>query len=107
MYALLFATVMFFQQAATFSGTAGDTSIDIPRIETEAIVDGDLSDPVWQQAARLTDFSQYQPVDGRPASDPTEVFVYYAPDAIFFGIRAGELPGDLVCATDRPVALIL
>ena len=99
MHALLLATLMFFQQAVTYSGTSGNITVDIPRIETEAVVDGDLSDSVWQNAALLSDFSQYQPVDGRPASDPTEVFVYYAPDAIFFGIRAGELHGNVVRAT--------
>jgi hypothetical protein len=38
-------------------------------------------------------------VDGRPAEDPTEVLVWYAPDAIWFGIRAREVHGDVVRAT--------
>ena len=57
----------------------------IPRIEAAADarpVDGALDEPVWQQATRLTGFWQYQPVDGRPAEEATEVLVWYAPDAI-------------------------
>ena len=64
-----------------------------------ANIDGVLDEPVWRQAARLNGFSQYQPVDGRPAAEPTEVLVWYAPDAIYFGIRARELHGNVVRAT--------
>src|SRR5207244_2361682 len=53
----------------------------------------------WQRAARLIGFSQYRPVDGRPAEDSTEVLVWYAPDAIWFGVRAYEPHGNVVRAT--------
>lgn len=82
-----------------FSGRAKRIQVTVPRIDTVAVVDGRLDEPVWARAARLTDFSQYQPVDGRPAEEPTEVLVWYAPDAIWFGIRARELHGDVVRAT--------
>jgi hypothetical protein len=42
---------------------------------------------------RLTDFSEYSPVDGRPADDPTEVLVFYSPTAIYFGVKAHAAPG--------------
>src|SRR5439155_1143745 len=51
------------------------------------------------RAATLTGFSQYRPVDGRPAEDSTAVLVWYAPDAIYFGIRAFERHGNAVRAT--------
>ncbi len=87
-------------QAQTYSGISRQTDVAIPRIDgAELNLDGALSEGVWERAARLTDFSQYQPVDGRPASDPTEVFVWYASDAIHFGVRATELHGDVVRAT--------
>lgn len=82
-----------------FSGTSGQLDVAIPRIEESIVVDGTLDEPVWSQAAVLTDFSQYQPVDGRPAEEPTEVLVWYAPDAIYFGIRATESHGNVVRAT--------
>src|SRR5207244_2860299 len=61
--------------------------------------DGVLAEPVWSRAATLTGFSQYRPVDGRPADDSTVVLVWYAPDAIYFGIRAFEPHGSVVRAT--------
>ena len=82
-----------------YSGRAHALHVVLPRIDTSIVVDGVLSEPVWQRAARLIDFSEYQPVDSRPAEEPTEVLVWYSPTAIYFGIRAREVHGDLVHAT--------
>jgi hypothetical protein len=63
--------------------------VDIPRVEgADVTIDGSLSEPVWARAAILGRFSQYLPVDGRPAGDSTTVLVWYAPTAIYFGVRA-------------------
>src|SRR5919107_3368459 len=68
----------------------GSPTATIPRLDSPVEVDGRLDEPVWQQATRLTGFWQYQPVDGRPAEEKTEVLVWYAPDAIYFGIIAHD-----------------
>jgi hypothetical protein len=74
----------------------GRPTVTIPRVETEVIVDGNLDEAAWGQAARLTGFSQYEPVDGRPAEERTEVRVWYAPSAIYFGIMAYDRnPGSI------------
>lgn len=82
-----------------YDGRAKRTQVDVPRIDTTVSIDGNLSEGVWSRAARLTGFSQYQPVDGRPAEEPTEVLVWYSPDAIHFGVRAREIHGNVVRAT--------
>ncbi|HXY20775.1 MAG TPA: DUF5916 domain-containing protein [Gemmatimonadales bacterium] len=82
-----------------FDGRQHQLHIQIPRVEADVVVDGVLDEPVWQRAARLVGFSQYQPQDGVPAVEPTEVLVWYSPSAIYFGIRAREVHGDLVHAT--------
>ena len=59
-------------------------------------VNGKLDEPVWSQATRLTGFWQYQPVDGRPAEEKTEILVWYSTDAIHFGIIAHDSrPGSI------------
>ena len=83
----------------TYSGLARQLDVRVPRIEASARIDGVLDEPVWRQAALLTGFSQYRPVDGRPAADSTQVLVWSAPDAIYFGIRAFESHGAVVRAT--------
>ena len=68
----LVATLLF-QDSTVYDGRAKRVHIDIPRIDTVITIDGNLNEPVWRRAARLTGFSQYQPVDGLPAVEPTEV----------------------------------
>jgi Domain of unknown function (DUF5916)/Carbohydrate family 9 binding domain-like len=97
--ALLLATSVLQDSTLVYNGRASRTHVDVPRIDTVATIDGVLDEPVWRRAARLTGFSQYQPVDGRPADEPTEVLVWYSPDAIYFGIRAREIHGNVVRAT--------
>ncbi|HEV2750002.1 MAG TPA: DUF5916 domain-containing protein [Gemmatimonadales bacterium] len=77
---------------ALAQGTPPGTAIAVPRIAdagaAAVTIDGRLDEPVWAGAAVLRDFSQYVPNDNRPADDSTTVLVWYAPDAIYFGIRA-------------------
>jgi hypothetical protein len=84
--------------AAVYSGRDNQVHVAPPRVDAPAAtvtVDGVMDEAVWLQAVRLTDFSQYSPVDSRPADDPTEVFVFYSPTAIYFGIKAHAAPGSV------------
>ena len=74
-------------------------AFEIPRSAVEAEVDGNLADSPWATAARLTGFSQYEPSDGQPAAQPTEVRVFYTARALYFGIIAGIRPGANINAT--------
>jgi len=96
---LLLAVALIPDSTLVYDGRANHIRVDLPRIDATASIDGNLDDPVWGRAARLTGFSQYQPVDGRSAEEPTEVLVWYSPDAIYFGIRAREIHGNVVRAT--------
>ncbi|MEQ1855883.1 MAG: DUF5916 domain-containing protein [Longimicrobiales bacterium] len=81
-----------------YRGFDGEIAVAAPRIEAEASIDGVLDEPAWSRAAVLSNFSQYQPVDGLPADDETEVLVWYAPDGLYLGVRARE-PHGAVNAT--------
>src|SRR4051812_46538047 len=80
---------------ATYNGRAGELDVRVPRQEAEPVVDGKLDDAVWGGAALLTGFSQFSPSDGVPASDSTQVLVWYSPSAIYFGVRAFEAHGSV------------
>jgi hypothetical protein len=85
-----------------YSGLASATTVPLPRCEETITVDGTLDDPAWQNAARLTGFSQYAPTDGRAAESRTEVLVWYSSTAIYFGIQAHAAPGSVrVTLADR------
>jgi hypothetical protein len=78
-----------------YHGRAGRLDVPPPREEAAIEVDGVLDEPVWNQAAMLTGFSQFSPSDGVPAADSTEVLVWYSPTAIHFGVRAYEAHGEV------------
>ena len=80
-------------EAEIYSGTQGQLDVVVPRFGSDIEVDGVLDEVSWVDAAVLTGFSQYKPVDGLPADDNTEVLVWYSSDAIHFGIRAFEPHG--------------
>jgi hypothetical protein len=82
-------------QPVPYSGRAGQLEVRLPRHEVEPVTDGKLDEPVWSEAALLTDFSQFSPTDGIPAADSTEVLVWYSPTGIHFGIRAFEAHGPV------------
>ncbi|MBV8520475.1 MAG: carbohydrate binding family 9 domain-containing protein [Acidobacteria bacterium] len=55
------------------------------RAEKAPVLDGDLSDPAWQNAPEITGFTQRDPHEGEPATRQTRVKVVYDDDAIYFG----------------------
>ena len=76
-----------------YHGRENHLEVRIPRYEAEVAIDGSLDELAWSRAGLLTGFSQFSPNDGVPASDSTEVLVWYSPSAIHFGIRAFEAHG--------------
>ncbi len=102
---MLLSTLFLLQVAATqesasrvFDGRVSRLDVAARRVDTAITIDGSLSESPWTAAARLTGFSQFAPVDGRPATDSTDIFVWYSPTAIYFGIRA-YAPAGTVNAT--------
>src|SRR5688572_3332406 len=84
--------------ARTYDGRRGALEVEPPRIDASIEVDGHLDEEPWLQAAELSGFSRYAPVDGAPADHATTVLVWYSPTAIHFGIRAAA-PAGAVRAT--------
>jgi hypothetical protein len=54
------------------------------RATTPPVIDGDLSDAVWQSAPELTGFTQRDPDEGQPAKGQTRVRIVYDDQAIYF-----------------------
>jgi Domain of unknown function (DUF5916)/Carbohydrate family 9 binding domain-like len=57
------------------------------RATAAPVIDGDLSDAVWQTAPEITGFTQRDPNEGQPAVEQTKIRVVYDDDAIYFGAR--------------------
>jgi len=105
-------------EAKAYSGRAADNEVATPALDRAQIdIDGRLDDAAWQQAALLTSFTQFRPVEGVEASERTEVRVLVDAEAIYFaimafdsdpsGIRATLAERDSYTRSDDYVRLIL
>jgi len=83
-----------------YEGAAGDLVVATPSLaDADIHVDARLDDLAWQQAAVLGSFTQYDPVEGAPASQKTEVLVLVDRDAIYFGVRSFDDDPEGIRAT--------
>ena len=62
------------------------------------VIDGDLSEPVWQNGNGVTRFRQREPVEGAEPTQRTEVRVAYDDDAIYVGARLHDTAPDSILA---------
>lgn len=77
------------REVVRYDGSLAQTEVRTPAVVAASIdVDGRLDEPVWQDAALLEGFTQYDPVEGSPASQRTEVYVLVDKDAVYFGVKA-------------------
>ena len=83
--------------AATSESRPTATAISISEAP---MIDGVLSDRVWQQAVPLTSFVQAEPLEGQPASERTEVRIAYDDEAIYVGVVLYDDDPSQIVATD-------
>ena len=91
--------------AAELAETAIESSTQRPEIsptklETPPVIDGDLSDPVWQQVASIDNFRQTQPVLNDEPSERTKAWFAYDADNIYVAIRAYDSDPSAVIASE-------
>ncbi len=95
-------------QVRTNGGGGGSTTGSAPGVAVAArtaaapVIDGVPGDPVWMSAAPLVDFTQREPADGQPASEPTEVRILFDADAVYVAVWAYDsdaaaiVPGESI-----------
>ncbi|MBN1294331.1 MAG: carbohydrate binding family 9 domain-containing protein, partial [Candidatus Latescibacteria bacterium] len=67
------------------------------KVSTPPVIDGNLDDPCWQNAEKITEFYQRNPRMGEPATFPITIRIIYDPKTIYIGfeIHSGD-PSKLV-----------
>ncbi len=81
---------------------ADSVRIAIPRVAQRPVLDGRLDDQTWVEAAKLTDFVQYEPNDLLRAEEKSVAYVAYDADYLFLASRAFESKPGQVRATVFP-----
>src|SRR2546427_9918214 len=68
------------------------------RVDRPPKLDGTLHDPIWQEAAPITDFRQREPFEGQPATERTEVRILYSRNEVYFGIACYDSAAQTISA---------
>ncbi|HSG09029.1 MAG TPA: DUF5916 domain-containing protein [Longimicrobiales bacterium] len=75
--------------AASHDGSARQLEVVVPQGASASVrIDGRLDEAAWAGAPVLHGFTQYDPVEGVPASQRTEARVLLTDDAIYFAVEA-------------------
>jgi hypothetical protein len=70
------------------------------RVDSAPVIDGDLSDRVWQATEPIGDFIQADPVEGQPASERTEVRIIYDENTLYLSVMAYDSEPSGILVTD-------
>ena len=71
------------QEVVIDENTDGRVTVRATRFEGEINIDGELDESIYETIAPISDFIQNIPTEGAPASERTEVWVFYNDDAIY------------------------
>ncbi len=75
-----------------------DKTFQIPRFETEPVIDGVLDESLWSGAVLVDDLHQIKPVEHIKPSQHTEIRLFYTEDALFIGARMLDNQADKINA---------
>lgn len=79
-----------------YDGSERQLDVTAPVVSGPEIrIDGRLDDDAWAGAALLTGFTQYDPVEGAPASETTTARILISRDAVYFAVRAEDRSGGV------------
>ena len=74
-------------------------------LQGQIVVDGRLNEPGWAIVRPATEFTQLDPNEGEPASEPTEVRILFDAEALYVGARLGDSqpPSNRLARRDTPL----
>ena len=72
--------------------------INANRIEGKLKIDGRLIEPEWDSARPVSNFTQLEPEEGRPASESTEVLLLYDDNNLYLGIKCFDAQPEKIVA---------
>ncbi len=70
-------------------------------VEQAPTLDGVLDDAVWSEVSPITAFRQRDPSEGEPPSEPTQVWIVYTSEALYFGFRCYDSQPSQIVSTER------
>ncbi|PRY13681.1 carbohydrate binding protein with CBM9 domain [Pontibacter ummariensis] len=99
------ATGLLFNGALTASGTTNPDNKEkenkvkttvTARTQTAPVIDGVLEPDIWHQVSPATNFVRYDPFNGKPSSQKTEVYMLYDDEAVYIGAMLYDTAPDSI-----------
>jgi len=80
-------------------------SITATYLDEDIIIDGRITESIWQKTEPATHFIQLEPIEGAPAEEKTKVWVLYDESALYVGAmmydREADRIGDQIVRRDE------
>ena len=93
--------------AGSGADETGRLVVAAARMAAPVTVDGRLDEPVWGDRASPGAFIQRRPDEARPATEPTDLWVFYDDDALYVGARLHDRqPASIVRRLSRRDAAV-
>ena len=78
----------------------GNVTVRATRIPEPLLIDGRLEESVYASTASIGDFIQQEPVEGLPATEKTEVWIFYDDRNIYFAARCFDSHPELAVVNE-------
>ena len=79
---------------------AGRITIRAVRVEAPLEIDGALDESAYRSVPSISSFTQIEPQEGAPVSEPTEVWVLFDREHLYISARCGDSRPDQIVAND-------
>jgi len=79
---------------------AGRVTIRAVRLTEPLIFDGRLQDQIYSQVPAISDFVQQEPHEGEPATERTELWIFFDATNIYFAVRCLDDQPDRIIANE-------
>lgn len=80
---------------AAYNQIYSQKSIKAIRVDKPPVIDGHVTEPVWDEAFVVDEFYQREPAEGAPVSKKTEFLVCYDEHHIYFAVKCWDNPSDI------------
>ena len=79
---------------------SGRATVRAVRLASPLRIDGKLDEPIYETVPSMSDFIQQDPVEGAPATEKTEVWVFFDADNFYVTARCWESRPDRMVANE-------
>ena len=78
----------------------GRVTVRAVRIPEPIVLDGRLDDPYYRETPAIDGFLQQEPLEGRPATESTEAWIFFDDDRLYVSARLWDSSPDRIVANE-------